>query len=635
MISSFRRYIETWYVRAFFLVMVAAFVLWGVGDMLRIVGTSTWVAKVGGTTIEGPALETQYRRDLAAASRNLPSGQEASAEMRREIGEQALQSLVGQAAMSQELRDLRIVVPDPVLVATIQQLPMFLGANGAFDRMRFEAVLRSQDMTEGGFLELMRGEMARRQLLDAVAAGARVPDSEAGPIFAARYEKRSADIAAFPIAGAPEPPVPDEATARRWYDNHPDLYATPEYRRVKVIVLSPSTLAGEITVTDQDVQAAYDEHKAEFTTVARRSAEVISATDEAKATALAERWRAGADWTAMQAAATAEGAAAIAQDDATETQFPDPDLAKAVFSAAPDTVSPPIKGALSWFVVRVTKARPGGVRSFDAVKDQLRQRVVTGKALGLVYDKANKIDGELGNGTTLDTLPADPGVAAATVTLDQHGDTPQDTPAVLPGEEEIRAAIAAAAFQVQKGDPPQLVEVQTPSVGGSGYYALSVEDITPAGEKPFEAVRDVAIEDWRADQRHHAAEAAAAAMLQAVRDGKDFSDAARDAGVPPSLSPVVTPMQPDPAMPREVQQVLFSLKKGEPTMVETPVGFLVATPVEIIAPDPATDPAQYDQVRAAVSRTIANDVSAVFAEALRLRANPRINQANVDQIVQP
>ena len=52
MISTFRRYLETWYVRAFFLVMVAAFVLWGVGDMLRVVGTSTWVAKVAGTTIE-------------------------------------------------------------------------------------------------------------------------------------------------------------------------------------------------------------------------------------------------------------------------------------------------------------------------------------------------------------------------------------------------------------------------------------------------------------------------------------------------------------------------------------------------------------------------------------------------------
>jgi peptidyl-prolyl cis-trans isomerase D len=88
-------------------------------------------------------------------------------------------------------------------------------------------------------------------------------------------------------------------------------------------------------------------------------------------------------------------------------------------------------------------------------------------------------------------------------------------------------------------------------------------------------------------------------------------------------------------MPREVQQVLFSLKQGEPTMVETAQGFLVATPVEIIAPDPAKDPAGYEQLRAAVSRTVANDLATVFSEALRLRANPRINQTNFDQVVQP
>ena len=388
-------------------------------------------------------------------------------------------------------------------------------------------------------------------------------------------------------------------------------------------------------MTDQDVRAEYDAHKADYTTIAKRSAEVISTTDAAKATALAEQWRAGADWTAMQAAAKADGAAAIEQNDATETEFPDPDLAKAVFGTPVDTVPPPIKGALGWFVIRVTKAVQGTEQSFDQVKGQLRQRLATEKALGLVYDKANKIDNELGQGTALDALPPDPGVATATVTLDQNGDTPQDTTAAIPGEAELRSAIITAAFAAQKGDPPQLTEVQTPSVGGSGYYALSLDDITPAGEKLFEAVRDTVVQDWRADQRRHSAETEAAAMLQAVKAGKPFSDAARDAGVMPNLSPLVTRTQPDPAMPRQVQRVLFSLKKAEPTMVETPEGFLVATPVEIVDPDPAADPAQYQQLRTAESHTLADDMSKVFSEALRLRANPSINQANVDQIVQP
>jgi peptidyl-prolyl cis-trans isomerase D len=635
MISSFRRYLETWYVRLFFLLMVASFVLWGVGDMLRMVGTSTWAAKVAGTTIEVPALESEYRREMATASRDLPPGQEATAELRREVVEQSLQRLIGQATMNAALQDLRVVVPDAVLADTARNLPAFKGPDGSFDKTRFAALLRSNNLSEAGFLDLLRGDLARRQLIDAVTAGAHVPDLEVGPIYASQFEKRSADIAAFPFAAVPEPGAPDEPTARRWYDNHPDLYATPEYRRIEVIVLSTRTLAPEITVSGKDLQAAYAEHQAEYTTIARRSAEVIPVQDEAKATALAEQWRAGADWSAMQAAATAAGAAAIVQDNATEKQFPDPDLAKAVFSAPANTVPPPVKGALGWFVIRVTAATEGGAQSFEQVKDKLRERVVTEKALELVYDRANKIDGLIANGTSLAALPGDLGVAAETVTLDRHGFAADGSAAALPGEEEMNTAIIAAAFDAQKGDPPHLTEVQTPSSGGSGYYALSVQDITPPGEKPFEAVRDAVNGDWQADQRRHAAETVAAAMLRAVKDGKSFSDAARDAGVTPSLSPQVTRSAGDPAMPPELQRVLFSLKKGEPTMVENAAGFLIATPVEIIAPDPKADPAGYDQLRAAVTKTVVNDLAATYAEALRQRANPAINQANVDQIVQP
>ena len=117
--------------------------------------------------------------------------------------------------MTQELRDLRIVVPTPTLIESVRKLPAFSTANGVFDRSRFKLVLRASSLSEAGFLELVRGEMAQRQVLDAVTAGARVPESETGPIFKAQFEKRSADIAVFPIAAVPEPPIPDDASAQR------------------------------------------------------------------------------------------------------------------------------------------------------------------------------------------------------------------------------------------------------------------------------------------------------------------------------------------------------------------------------------------------------------------------------------
>ena len=330
---AFRRYLETWLVRGFFLIMVLSFVSWGVGDVIRLVGTSTWVAKVGGQTIEGAQLQEAYQREMAQPTRELPAGQEPTQEMRSGVAREALQRLIAQAALDQELQRLRIVTPDAAVRQTVFAMPAFRGPDGQFDRQTFEAVLRNNGLTEARFLDMMRGDLAQRQLLGAVSAGAATPEVLLRPLFQGQFEKRSADMVEFPLAAAPEPPAPTEADLQRWYDNHPDHYSAPEYRRIKAVVLSPQTLAKDIAITDADLQAAYEQHKAEYVKPAKRSAEVVSVPDEAKAKALAERWRGGADWAAMQKAAQDAGGSAIALDDATEREFPDAELAR--------TCSPP------------------------------------------------------------------------------------------------------------------------------------------------------------------------------------------------------------------------------------------------------------------------------------------------------
>jgi hypothetical protein len=85
-------------------------------------------------------------------------------------------------------------------------------------------------------------------------------------------------------------------------------------------------------------------------------------------------------------------------------------------------------------------------------------------------------------------------------------------------------------------------------------------------------------------------------------------------------------------MPPQLAQLLFALKQGEPTMVETGDAFIVAVPAEIIEADPKADPAGYGQVRQAVARSIGTDLASVFTEALRARAEPRINQSVLDNV---
>ena len=122
-------------------------------------------------------------------------------------------------------------------------------------------------------------------------------------------------------------------------------------------------------------------------------------------------------------------------------------------------------------------------------------------------------------------------------------------PAPIPGPAELKAAIIAAAFQAHQGDQPQLTEVQTPSTGGSAYYALAVESVIPPGVKPYDAVKDQVAEDWKQDQRRRFQDQAATAMMTAVQGGKSFSDAATVAGVTPKLEPAGDPQPGQPGDP--------------------------------------------------------------------------------------
>ena len=636
MISILRRSLDSWLVRGFFAVMTVAFIGWGIsGSLTQIAGPPTWVAKVGGQTIEIPAFQAAFQRDLAQESKNLPGGQEVPPEMRQAVGQQTLQRMIAQAAIAEELHKLRVVAPDSTVAEAVRAMPAFKGPDGQFSKAVFDNLLRNNGFTEARFLDEVRADIAQRQLLGAVSGAAIAPGTEVKPLYDSEYEKRSADMALFPLSAAPEPGTPDESVLRRWYDNHSDLYTTPEFRRIKAIELSAESLASDITITDDELRAAYDEHKAEFVTPGKRSAQVISVGDEAKARDLAAKWRIAPDWAAMQAAAQADGGAALTQDDATAVQFPDPDLARAVFAAPLNTVTGPVKGALGWFVVKVTNIVPGGETTFEQAKDGLRARLLAGKAADLMYDRANKIDQMLGNGSSLEDMPADMGLAGVAGTLDAKGNTPEGEPAPIPGPKELKAAIIAAAFEAKPGDPPRLTEVPTPSTGGSAYFALVVEAITPPGHKPFDDVKAKVLEDWKLDQRRRAQNAAATAMMVAVKGGQKFSDAATVAGVKPQLSPLVTRNQGGDGMPPELQRILFGMKKGEVGMVEVPEGYVVAQLAEIVTPDAAADKAGYDQARAAISRSVQNDVSGVFIDALRRRSEPRINQSVFDSVVQP
>lgn len=634
MLAVFRRSLNTWPARILFGVLVLAFGLWGVADVVRNIGHDSTIASVAGEQVQPPELQEAYRRELAQATRMLGNS-DPSPEIRRAVAMQAVEHLITQMALQADARHLGVRVPDAALRQAAFDVPAFRGQNGQFDRATMDNVLRNNGMTEQHFLDLLRHDLAERQVLSAVQAGATTPAVMADQVFAYQQEKRVADVVDVNLAGAPAPPPPTEAQLQRWWTNNPDKYSTPEYRRIKAIVLAPQTLASEITVTEDDLKAEWEQRKGEFNKPEKRSVEVILTQDEAQAQRLAAEWSTGADWATMQADAAKVGAAPVEISDATQNDFPAPELGNAVFATPEGVVPPPVHSALGWHVLKVTKIIPGDPQTFEQARDALHARVVAEKAADLMYDKANRIENLLSSGSSLDNLPGDLGVAAVTGTLDAQGMTPEGKPAPIPGPPELRTALVQAAFQAKQGDPPKLVQAPNAADGSQSFYAVTVEGITPPKPRPFAEVAAQVRTDWTANQVRHEQETVAARLLTEVKGGESLADAAAKAGLSMHALPPTGRASPADGFPPALLNPLFSLKKGQATMVETQDGFIVAVLADIQEPDPKSDPVGYSQVRDALSQASAQDIQNVFAAAVRDRSNPHINAAAVASLAGP
>jgi len=84
--------------------------------------------------------------------------------------------------------------------------------------------------------------------------------------------------------------------------------------------------------------------------------------------------------------------------------------------------------------------------------------------------------------------------------------------------------------------------------------------------------------------------------------GQTIANAAWGSGLQVTRTPPQLRNKPTPGVPADLVQLLFTMKKGEATMIETNKGFVVATLATITKPDPKTAPDQLEQVRQALNR---------------------------------
>lgn len=628
MLTALRRLAGTWFAKGLFVLLILSFAIWGIEDIVRNFGTDRAVARVGGEPIELPEAQEAARREMQRVQRQLGAGFEMTPPMATALARQAVEGLVMERVQRQEASRLGIVAPEAALRDYVFSIPAFHGADGRFSRPLLDGFLRNNGLSEAGFLSLLRDDLRRQQLVGAVRAGAAAPDALTRPLLAWEREQRVAELVLLPLAAAPEPAAPEEAQLRRYHENNPDRFSAPEYRRATIAVLSPETLAAEVQPTEAELRAAYEARRSQFEVPERRTLEQVLVQDEAKAAEIAARWREGADFAAIGAAAQEAGGQALALGTLDRAGLPVEALAEAAFALPEGGVSAPVQSPFGWHVLRVTGIEAGESRGFDAVRAQVEAEVKRERAADLAYERANQVEDALAGGATLAELAPRFGLALAEVTLDARGRDREGQPAALPLEGGARDIALRAVFAAEQGQMPRLAEA-----GQTALFAFELREVIPAALRPFETVREQVLEAWTADARRRSVEERAAGLLAAVQGGKPLAEAAREAGLATRrVGPFGRQPQPQSGLPPELVQPLFATAPNAATMAETGNGFAVAQVLEVLPFNPDSDPLALGRTRDAVEQAMLADLEVQYLDALRARGDVTYNENMLGQV---
>lgn len=624
MLRTIRASASSWVVKILFLLLVASFAVWGIGDIFHGPSQSTAVAEVGDIAIGSEQFLREFRRETGRLQA-LFGGQFDEEQARRMgLDRRVLEDMITRTLFNVYAGEIGLTVPNEVIVQRIRSDPMFRNDLGVFDRARFNFLLQQNGLTEQDYIGLLRRDLAREQLLNAVAGGIAAPETLVTAVHGYRTETRVAETLTIPNESITDIGEPTEDELAAFHEEHGDRYQAPEYRSVTVVELSPAALAQEIKVSEEDLRAAYEGRADELAVPERRHVEQIVFPDEAAAKAAADMLRDGVAFAEVARRTTGGEPVDLGT---VERAGMLQELAEGAFATPEGQVSEPVESPLGWHLLHVIEVQDAHAPSFEEVRDRLREDVAMDRAVETVIELANAFEDELAGGATLDE-------AAGTLNLDLAKIDAVSAAGRAPDGSKVpaiadRPVLLSLAFSTPEGETSSLTET-----ADGGYAMLRVDGLTPRMLRPLEEVRSRVVADWQAAQRARAAREKAEAIAERVRAGEDLAAIAGELGLSVKTS---DPFRRDIGdaeanVPADLAADLFQLEKGGVATGEADEGHVIARLVEIHPADADADSPEVAKLRQDISDAMAGDVLAQFGDALRREIEVRVNQDAIDAL---
>ena len=471
--------------------LIASFVLWGVGDPLSTLGSDD-IAEVGDEKI------TPFDLERAFESEYLRIQQQAGDSLTRElaiqvgIGSQAIAKLVELKAYDVETSNLGLRTSDEDLRDYIYNIQTFQDETGQFNRSYFDQYTRSQGYTTKDFEALLREEMARASLIESLIGNVISSDIATTTLTKYASEERTSEILAIPaslMTGIGE--VNDEIL-KTYFEENKLNYMSPEYRDISYFEVSAATVASTISIGNEEVIANYESRISEFTREEERSFVQMFFDDLEMANKAYTDLENGKSFSEVIVDRTGD-----TQDEATFDPMPKneitdnygEEITTLIYNASLNGYTEPINTDFGVYIFKIISIKPGSSQTVEDVREIIVNDLKMERAIDTLFDIRNLIDDELAAGSPINIVAEAAGVPLKTVSnFNIEGMTPDGSAST---ELPLIVDFIDYSFRNNIGEELELYEGVS-----NKFYMLSVDNIIVSNLQNFVDVRDTVDEDW-------------------------------------------------------------------------------------------------------------------------------------------
>ncbi|AVJ23306.1 MULTISPECIES: SurA N-terminal domain-containing protein [Pseudomonas] len=520
MLQNIRDNSQGWIAKTIIGIIVALMAFTGIEAIFQASGNNKQdVAKVNGEEITQTELSQAVDMQRRQLMQQLGKDFDASLLDEKLLRDAALKGLIDRKLLLQGAADSKFGFSEAALDQVILQTPEFQ-VDGKFNAERFDQVIRQLGYSRMQFRQMLTQEMLIGQVRAGIAGSGFVTDAEV--LAFARLEKQTRDFATVNIKADPAAVKLTDDEVKAYYDQHAKEFMTPDQVVIDYLELKKSSFFDQVSVKDDELQAAYEKETANLAEQRRAAHILIEVNDkvtEAQAKAKIEdiqaRLAKGEKFEALAKEFSQDPGSANNGGDLgfAGPGVYDPDFETALYGLKQDQVSAPVRTTFGWHLIKLLGVEAPEVPSFASLKDKLTRELKAQQVEQRFVEATKQLEDAAFEASDL----AQP---ASDLKLTVHTSAPFGRE----GGEGVAAnrAVVTAAFSpevLDEGANSSAIELDPETI----IVLRAKEHLKPA-QLPLENVAAAIRTQMTKERASAAAKAHADELIASLRDGKTALD---------------------------------------------------------------------------------------------------------------